>query len=255
MKLIIAIFVCLILTPVMSASAQIQVGPQYRGFYTSGVSSHTGGIAAEAHFPQGNWAWGIELEATTGSDFRHWATAMLNAGLVVNDSYLYGSWGAGRFKARDSDISDSGTLYGIGINMPLGRDIRADFSVDRLASDVYASTTSFRYEFPTTAEKRRRRYSYDIEQPVSRARVEPPPTASVQEITLDPVVAAVPTSMTNMEPSQPTEEVVVTASAPVHPMKIAIQEGCNVVSVKVVDESEVWDLFCPSTLKRITVTI
>ena len=139
--------------------------------------------------------------------------------------------------------------------MPLGRDIRADFSVDRLASDVYASTTSFRYEFPTTAEKRRRRYRYDIEQPVSRAGVEPPPTASVQEITLDPVVAAVPTSMTNIEPSQPTEEVVVTASAPVHPMKIAIQEGCNVVSVKVVDESEVWDLFCPSTLKRITVTI
>ena len=41
--------------------------------------------------------------------------------------------------------------------MPLGRDFRADFSVDRLASDVYASTTSFRYEFPTTAEKRRRR--------------------------------------------------------------------------------------------------
>ena len=38
-------------------------------------------------------------------------------------------------------------------------------------------------------------------------------------------------------------------------MKIAIQEGCNVVSVKVIDESEVWDLFCPSTLKRITVTI
>ena len=51
------------------------------------------------------------------------------------------------------------------------------------------------------------------------------------------------------------EEVVVTAPAPVHPMKIAIQEGCNVVSVKVIDESEVWDLFCPSTLKRITVTI
>ena len=139
--------------------------------------------------------------------------------------------------------------------MPLGRDFRADFSVDRLASDVYASTTSFRYEFPTTAEKRRRRYSYDVEQPVIRVGVEPAPTASVQEIALDPVVAADPTSMTNMEPSQPTEEVVVTASAPVHPMKIAIQEGCNVVSVKVIDESEVWDLFCPSTLKRITVTI
>ena len=61
--------------------------------------------------------------------------------------------------------------------------------------------------------------------------------------------------MTNMEPSQPTEVVVVTASAPVHPTNIVIQEGSNVVSVKVVDEPEVWDLFCPSALKRITVTI
>jgi hypothetical protein len=51
------------------------------------------------------------------------------------------------------------------------------------------------------------------------------------------------------------EEVVVTAAAPVHPMKIAIQEGCNVLSVKVVNDSQVWDLFCPSTLKRISVTI
>ena len=41
----------------------------------------------------------------------------------------------------------------------------------------------------------------------------------------------------------------------IHPMKIAINEGCNVMSVKIVDESEVWDLFCPKTLQRLTVTL
>lgn len=250
-----AIFVCLMLAPVMSASAQVQVGPQYRGFYTGGVSSHTGGIAAEAHFPQENWAWGIELEATTGSDFRHWTTAMLNAGLVVNDSYFYGSWGAGRFKARNYDVSDSGTLYGIGINMPLGRDFRADFSVDRLASDVYSSTTSFRYEFPTTAEKRRRQYSSGVQQSARRTENAPASTPAVQELVLDPPGTETTDPAVEVVVYSPEEEVVVTAPAPVHPMKIAIQEGCNVVSVKVIDESEVWDLFCPSTLKRITVSI
>ena len=41
----------------------------------------------------------------------------------------------------------------------------------------------------------------------------------------------------------------------IHPMKIAINEGCNVMSVKIVDESEVWDLFCPKTLQRLSVTL
>lgn len=72
---------------------------------------------------------------------------------------------------------------------------------------------------------------------------------------LDPVDSDEELSDVEASTYFPEEEVVVTAPAPVHPMKIAIQEGCNVVSVKVVDESEVWDLFCPSTLKRITVTI
>ena len=72
---------------------------------------------------------------------------------------------------------------------------------------------------------------------------------------LDPVESDEESSAVEVVTYSPEEEVVVTAPAPVHPMKIAIQEGCNVVSVKVIDESEVWDLFCPSTLKRITVTI
>ena len=41
----------------------------------------------------------------------------------------------------------------------------------------------------------------------------------------------------------------------IHPMKIAINEGCNVMSVKIVVGSEVWDLFCPKTLQRLTVTL
>lgn len=256
MKPITAIFVCSLLAPSMSALAQIQVGPQYRGVYGDGVSIHTGGIAAEAHFPQGNWAWGIELEATTGPDLRYWTTAMLNAGLLVNRSYFYGSVGAGRFKARDFDISDSGWFYGIGWNSPLGRDFRADLSFDTDSSfDAFSTTTSIRYEFPTSGEKRRRRYSSGGQQPVRYAEKEPVPTLAVQEVVLDPSDTEKTVSMGEVDYTQPAEEVVVTATAPVHPMKIAIQEGCNVLSVKVVNESQVWDLFCPSTLKRISVTI
>ena len=257
MKASTALLISLVVAPVMSTWAQVQVGPQYRGFsFVGGGSDHTGGLAIEAHFPQGKWAWGIELEGTTGSELKYWTSAMFNAGLVIDRTYLYGSFGVGRGEERTRGSSDTTEFFGVGANFPLSRDLRADFSVDTNPSfDGYASTASLRYEIPTTAEKRRRRYSYDIEQPVSRAEAESAPTPSLQEIILDPVVAAAPTSMGETEPSQPTEEVVVTASAPVHPMKIAIQEGCNVVSVKVVDESEVWDLFCPSTLKRITVTI
>ena len=139
--------------------------------------------------------------------------------------------------------------------MPLGRDFRADFSVDRLASDVYASTTSFRYEFPTTAEKRRRQYSSGVQQSVRRTENAPASTPAVQELVLDPPGTETTDPAVEVVVYSPEEEVVVTAPAPVHPMKIAIQEGCNVVSVKVIDESEVWDLFCPTTLKRITVSI
>ena len=57
------------------------------------------------------------------------------------------------------------------------------------------------------------------------------------------------------EGPQLTEEIVVTAPAPVHPMKIAIQGWCNVIPMAVVGESEVLDLFCPTTLKRIKVII
>ena len=256
MKLITAIFVCWMLAPSMSALAQIQVGPQYRGVYGDGVSIHTGGIAAEAHFPQGNLAWGIELEATTGPDLRYWTTAMLNAGLVVNRSYLYGSLGAGRFKARDFDITDSGWLFGIGWNLPLSRDFRADVSFDTDSSfDAFSTTTSLRYEFPTTAEKRRREYSSGVQQSVGLTEKAPASTLAVQEVVLDSPDTEKTETAVEVVDYSPEEEVVVTAPAPVHPMKIAIQEGCNVVSVKVVDESEVWDLFCPSTLKRITVTI
>lgn len=256
MKPISAIFVCLLLAPVMSALAQIQVGPQYRGVYGEGESIHTGGIAAEAHFPQGKWAWGIELEATTGPDLRYWTTAMLNAGLVVNRSYVYGSLGAGRFKARDFDFTDSGWLFGIGWNSPLGRDFRADVSFDTDSSfDAFSTTTSIRYEFPTTAEKRRRRYSSEVQQSVRHTEKAPASTLAVQEVVLDPSDTETTETSADVVTYSPEEEVVVTATAPVHPMKIAIQEGCNVLSVKVVAESEVWDLFCPSTLKRISVTI
>ena len=58
-----------------------------------------------------------------------------------------------------------------------------------------------------------------------------------------------PSSRADSSTAEPGE------SERIHPMKIAINEGCNVMSVKIVDGSEVWDLFCPKTLQRLTVTI
>ena len=448
MKTISAILSFLMLFSCISASAQVQVGPQYRGIFIDGLSVHTGGVALETHFPRGNWAWGLEFEATTGSDLRYWTTAMLNAGLLIDDLYLYGRVGAGRVEGK-SGASESGGLFGIGINMPVSRVLRADFAIDTDSSfDGIASSASLRYQFPTSAEKNREqyysatpqsrnyrgsesegrfyfgggigrsdidtegfddptgfnlrggwiynpylaleasyfksgksddnygeytwyidgdalqfgiRYGTDIRQPwqfytrlgyafwdfeldasstgqgkygedgsdlyygagVAYSREtsryflefqrmnldiegentdvdtlslgfeyrccsrnvasnsyaskpqtpEAPPrnqtsyesnsaktmqvsaSSSVVEESLDPVEFEKGSSAVDVVTYSPKEEVVVTATAPVHPMKIAIQEGCNVLSVKVIDESEVWDLFCPSTLKRITVTI
>ena len=446
MKAISAILSFLMLVPCLSASAQMQVGPQYRGFsFDEGGSAHLGGVALEAHFPQGRWAWGVELEGMTNSDVKYWISAMVNAGLVIDDVYYYGSLGSGRAEERDYDRSDAGALFGLGVNWPLSRSLRADLSLDKF-SEGYGGSASLRYQFLPFADSNRQSYgssqsqayatskseyefylgggigrssidvdgfdnptgfnlrggwmfnpflafeasyfnsgksddndgrytwyldgdtlqfgvraSTDVRLPwqvytrvgyalwdfeidasntgqgkysedgsdlyyaagVAYSRdasryfleyqsinldtegentdvdtlslgfeyrccsrkvannsysskpltpeasprnqtsyesdtaktMQVSASSSVVEESLDPVEFEKASSVVDVVTYSPEEEVVVTATAPVHPMKIAIQEGCNVLSVKVVNESQVWDLFCPSTLKRISVTI
>ena len=147
MKPITVIFVCLMLAPSMSALAQIQVGPQYRGLFVDNLAIHTGGIALESHFPQGNWAWGLETEVTTGSDLRFWSTAMLNAGLLIDQIYLYGSVGVA--SVADSYVRTP-EVTGLGVNSPVGRTLRADFEIDTGSGGV-ASSASLRYSFSILA--------------------------------------------------------------------------------------------------------
>ena len=446
MKAISAILSLLMLVTCLSASAQMQVGLQYRGFsYDEGGSTHVGGVALEAHFPQGRWAWGVELEGMTGSDLKYWISAMVNAGLIVDDVYYYGSLGSGRAEQRDYDRSRAGALYGLGVNWPLSRSLRADLSLDKF-SEGFGGSASLRYQFLPYADSNRQSYGssqsqayatgqskyefylgggiarssidldgfdnptgfnlrggwmfnpflalegsyfnsgksddndgrytwyldgdalqfgvrastdgrlpwqvytrfgyalWDFEIDASNTgqgkysdngsdlyyaagvaysrdasryflefqsinldtegentdvdtlslgfeyrccsrnvasnsysskpltpeasprnqtsyesdtakTMQVSASSSVVEESLDPVEFEKASSVVDVVTYSPEEEVVVTAPAPVHPMKIAIQEGCNVLSVKVIAESEVWDLFCPSTLKRITVTI
>ena len=238
------------------ANSQIQIGPQYRGVFVDGESAHTGGVVFEALFPQEGWAWGIELDATTNSDIDYWANARLNAGLLINKGYLYGSFGTSHIAAQGG--SDSGELFGVGVSVPLSKSTRLDLSTDMDSSFEGVSTTaSLRYVFPTRFHKQEPSYNNYK----SSYRKEPATESvsnkskNVIEVSLDPVTA------TNEPPSRSTSSAVTGGSAEsvdsnrIHPMKIAIQEGCNVTSVVIVDGAEVWDLFCPETLQRLTVTL
>mgnify|MGYP001460111663 CR=1 FL=1 len=237
------------------ANSQIQIGPQYRGVFVDGESAHTGGVVFEALFPQEGWAWGIELDATTNSDIDYWANARLNAGLLINKGYLYGSFGTSHIAAQGG--SDSGELFGVGVSVPLSKSTRLDLSTDMDSSFEGVSTTaSLRYVFPTRFQRQEPSYSYK-----SSYRKEPATQSvannseNVIEVSLDPVIA------TNEPPSRSSSSAVTEGSADsvdsnrIHPMKIAIQEGCNVTSVEIVDGAEVWGLFCPKTLQRLTVTL
>jgi len=237
------------------ANSQIQIGPQYRGIFVDGESAHTGGVVFEALFPQESWAWGIELDATTNSDIDYWANARLNAGLLIDKAYLYGSFGATHVAGQGGSVS--GELFGVGLNVPLSKSTRLDLSLDTDSSfDGVSTTASLRYALPTRFQKQEPSYSYKSsygEEPATQSVANN--SESVIEVSLDPVVA------TNEPPSRSSSSAVTEGSAEsvdsnrIHPMKIAIQEGCNVMSVEIVDGAEVWDLFCPKTLQRLTVTL
>ena len=57
MKAVSAIVILLLLAVSMSASGQIQLGPQYRGLYIDDRSIYTARVAVEAHFLQGGLSW------------------------------------------------------------------------------------------------------------------------------------------------------------------------------------------------------
>ena len=310
MKLITAIFVCLMLVPAMLVSAQAQVGPQSRGyansksmpeFYFGGGIGRSdldsegfddpvgfnlrGGwmftpfLALEASYfnsgeaddNDGRLTWYLDGDAfqfglRASTDVRLPWQAYTRLGYALWDFELDASnTGQGEYSFDGSDF-----YYGAGVAYT--RDAsryflefqRLDLDVDGESSDVDTLTLGFEYRccarstsssasaaLPQSRNETYRQVVYEE----SSAQPSVTVAKAVALENLEPVESDKESSTVGVVAYSPEEEVVVTAPAPVHPMKIAIQEGCNVVSVKVIDESEVWDLFCPPTLKRITVTI
>lgn len=311
MKSITRIFICLILAPFMSASAQVKADPQYRGdansesmpefYFGGGIGKSNldsegfddpigfnlrGGwmfspyLALEASYfnsgeaddNDGRRTWYLDGDAfqfgvRASTDVTLPWQAYTRLGYALWDFEIDASnTGQGEYAFDGSDF-----YYGAGVAYT--RDTsryflefqRLDLDVDGESTDVDTLSVGFEYRcctrstsssasapLPQSRDETYRQVVYD-ESSVQPSNVATPKAVTVES--LDPVVSNEGLSTVNDIASQPSEEVVVTASAPVHPMKIAIQEGCNVVSVKIIEESQVWDLFCPSTLKRITVTI
>lgn len=186
--------------------------------------------------------------------------------------------GMGRWDASGPGGSESGTdlYYAIGgaYTADMARyylelqTLEVDSDGDTL--DVNSISAGFEYRCCGTSQKRysaisrdgsNTTYSY---QPVSRpANYVPPDTDGSSEtpVIIEDLDAIAPTSTESQTVSY-SQTFPAPSSTPqqdeperIHPMKIAINEGCNVMSVKIVDGSEVWDLFCPKTLQRLTVTL
>jgi hypothetical protein len=186
--------------------------------------------------------------------------------------------GMGRWDGSAPGGSESGTdlYYAIGgaYTADMARyylelqTIEVDSDGDTL--DINSISAGFEYRCCGKSQKRysaifregnNTTYSY---QPVSRPANYVPPVADgtpetpviIEDLdviaTDSPEPQTVSDSQTFPVPSSTAER---DDSERIHPMKIAINEGCNVMSVKIVDDSEVWDLFCPKTLQRLTVTL
>lgn len=229
------------------------------------------------------------------AELDYFAAAKLRAGVTVDEGFLfltagYGSASlqatacyylypyGGRCASEDATLSDF--VYGVGFeaffganaNWGLGLEYNTgsgDFDgLDQLMGTI-------RYEWPSKSQPR---YSAVLTesvgtassyQSVPRANYSVPTTADatrntpviVEDVVIEdldaiatdsPEPQTVSYSQTFPAPSSTAER---DDSERIHPMKIAINEGCNVMSVKIVDDSEVWDLFCPKTLQRLTVTL
>jgi hypothetical protein len=312
MKPITAIFVCLMLAPVVPALAQVQVGSQSRGYANSESMPEFyfgGGIgksdldtegfddpigfnlrggwmfspylaleasyfnSGEADDNDGRYTWYLDGDALqfgvrASTDVRLPWQVYTRLGYALWDFELdQSNTGQGKYGEDGSDL-----YYAAGV--AYSRDTSRYFlefqriNLDTEGENTDVDTLSLGFEYRCCSRKVVNN-SYVSKShapeasPLNQASYEASSTQTMQVSAnssvvvekLDPVDSDEESSAVEVVAYSPEEEVVVTAPAPVHPMKIAIKEGCNVVSVKVIDESEVWDLFCPSTLKRITVTI
>ena len=258
----------------------IDVTGKFNEYLGWSLSSQIGGSGSDGGF---------------SAELDYFAAAKLRAGVTVDEGFLFltAGYGSASLQATacyyiypygggcaSEDATDSDFVYGVGFeaffganaNWGLGLEYNTgsgDFDgLDQLMGTI-------RYEWPSKSQPR---YSAILTesvgttssyQSVPRANDSVATTADaarntpviVEDVVIEdldaiatdsPEPQTVSYSQTFPAPSSTAER---NDSERIHPMKIAINEGCNVMSVKIVDGSEVWDLFCPKTLQRLTVTL
>ena len=238
---------------------------------------------------------GSDGDGGLSAELDYFAAAKLRAGVTVDEGFLFltAGYGSASLKATacyylypygggcaSEDATASDFVYGVGFeaffganaNWGLGLEYNTgsgDFDgLDQLMGTI-------RYKWPSNSQPRYSavlaesagtapsyqsvpRASYPVTKTADATRNTPVIVEDVVIEDLDAIATGSPEPQTvsysqTFPAPWSTEERV--ESEHIHPMKIAINEGCNVMSVKIVDGSEVWDLFCPKTLQRLTVTL
>ncbi len=238
---------------------------------------------------------GSDGDGGFSSELDYFAAAKLRAGVTVDEGFLFLTAGYGSTSLQattcyyiypygggcvSEDATYSDLVYGVGFEAFFGANANWGLGLEYNAGsgdfdDVNQIMGTIRYRWPSESQPR---YSAVLTedgdtashyQSVPRANYDAPAVADVTRNTpvivedvivenLDMValdsaeIQTVSYSPTFPSPSSTAER---DDSERIHPMKIAINEGCNVMSVKIVDESEVWDLFCVKTQQRLTITL
>jgi len=257
---------------------------QYLGWSLSsqiGGSYSEGGLSAELDYFA---AAKLRAGVTVDEGFLFLTAGYGSASLQATACFYIYPYGGG---CASDDATESDFVYGVGFeaffganaNWGLGLEYNTgsgDFDgLDQLMGTIRYQWPSIRYQWPSNSQPRYSavlaenagtapsyqsvpRASYPVTKTADATRTTPVIVEDVVIEDLDAIATDSPEpqtvsySQTFPAPSSTAER---GESARIHPMKIAINEGCNVMSVKIVDGSEVWDLFCPKTLQRLTVTL
>lgn len=262
---------------------------------TGGAIDFTGKFNQYLGWSLSSQIGGSYSEGGLSAELDYFAAAKLRAGVTVDEGFLFltAGYGSASLQATacfyiypygggcaSDDATESDFVYGVGFeaffganaNWGLGLEYNTgsgDFDgLDQLMGTI-------RYQWPSNSQPRYSavlaenagtapsyqsvpRASYPVTKTADATRTTPVIVEDVVIEDLDAIATDSPEpqtvsySQTFPAPSSTAER---GESARIHPMKIAINEGCNVMSVKIVDGSEVWDLFCPKTLQRLTVTL
>ena len=241
------------------------------------------------------WSLSSQIGGSDGdggfsSELDYFAAAKLRAGVTVDEGFLFLTAGLGSASLQatacyyiypygggcaSEDATFSDLVYGVGFEAFFGANANWGLGLEYNAGsgdfdDVDQIMGTIRYRWPSES---RPRYSnvltedgdtashyqsepqanYDAPAVANVTRNTPVIVENLDAVALDSAeIQTVSYSPAFPSPSSTAER---DNSERIHPMKIAISEGCNVMSVKIVDESEVWDLFCVKTQQRLTITL